>query len=505
MTNPKDPTQSSLLSPSSLTVANKPELGTALEPFDQPVVLRQPRFWSRAIAWSLMGISTAVVIWASFAQIDEAISAQGKLEPEGNVTEVQAPIGGVVKEVLVKEGEKVKQGQVLVRLDSAGAKAQLDSLLRVEAALTEENSFYRSILQGQANPDGLTIPVERLSLTRNRENLVAENQLFMAQLGAGSGALSYNQQLRLQVIQAESASRVNAAEQEVSQLQRQLDQVKAQLITAEAQLPIEQKILQDLEPLLAEGGIQRVQVIRQQQQVYNRQLDVQRFRQETQRLQAAIAQAISRVQNTVSLSQTDVLARMADNEQRIAEIDSQLSKIILDNDKRLAETKSQIIQTQKTINYQDITAPIAGTVFNLRAAIGYVTNSANAAIPIFKIVPDQALVARVFITNQDIGFVREGLPVDVRVDSFPFSEFGDVKGTLVRIGSDALPPDQIYNYYRFPATIKMDRQNLAINGRQISLQSGMSVTGNIKLRKRSVISIFSDLFTNKVGSLQNVR
>jgi hemolysin D len=196
---------------------------------------------------------------------------------------------------------------------------------------------------------------------------------------------------------------------------------------------------------------------------------------------------------------------MSENSKRIAEIDSQITKIILDNDKRLAETDSQIIQAQQTLTYQDITAPIAGTVFDLKAALGYVTSSANAATPVFKIVPDEALIAKVYITNKDIGFVREGMPVDVRVDSFPFSEFGDVKGTLVSVGSDALPPDQIYNFYRFPAKIKMDRQNLVVNGREISLQSGMSVSGNIKLRKRSVISIFSDLFSTKVDSLQNVR
>jgi len=510
MTSPNDSEQPVLKSsnPSQLlTVSNKSEITTAqLEPFDQPVILRQPRFWSRAIAWALMGISTAVVVWASVAQIDEAVPAQGKLEPEGTVTEVQAPVGGVIKEVLVKDGQKVKKGEILVRLDSEAANAQLASLSKVQTALTEENNFYRSVLQGIPYSGATALPPERLTLTKNREGLLAENQLYIAQLsGSNGGALSYEQQLRLQAIQSEANSRINAAQLEVNQLQRQLEQAQSQLVTAQAQLPEDQKILQDLEPLLAEGGIQRVQVTRQRQQVFTRQLDVQRFRQEAQRLQAAIAQASARVQNTVALSQTDVLSRMSENDKRIAEIDSQLTKIILDNDKRLAETTSQIIQAQQTIRYQDITAPIAGTVFDLKAALGYVTSTANAATPVFKIVPNDALVAKVYITNKDIGFVREGMPVDVRVDSFPFSEFGDVKGTLISVGSDALPPDQIYNYYRFPAKIKMDRQNLLVNGREISLQSGMSVSGNIKLRKRSVMSIFSDLFSTKVDSLQNVR
>jgi HlyD family secretion protein len=116
------------------------------------------------------------------------------------------------------------------------------------------------------------------------------------------------------------------------------------------------------------------------------------------------------------------------------------------------------------------------------------------------------LIAEVFITNQDIGFVKEGMTVDVRIDSFPFSEYGDIQGEIISIGSDALPPDQIYDFYRFPAKIKLDSQTLNTNGREIPLQSGMSVSTNIKLREdRRVISLFLERFTKEVESLKNVR
>lgn len=122
-----------------------------------------------------------------------------------------------------------------------------------------------------------------------------------------------------------------------------------------------------------------------------------------------------------------------------------------------------------------------------------------------KIVPRDNLVARVFITNRDIGFVHARMPVDVRIDAFPYSEFGDVKGTLAEIGSDALAPDETYKFFRFPATIQMDRQTLKVRGRDVSLQSGMSVTANIKIRQRPVISILTDLFMPAFDSLKTVR
>jgi HlyD family secretion protein len=120
-------------------------------------------------------------------------------------------------------------------------------------------------------------------------------------------------------------------------------------------------------------------------------------------------------------------------------------------------------------------------------------------------VPDDGLVAKVYLTNKDIGFVKEGMPVDVRIDSFPFSEFGDVKGELVWIGSDALPPEQMRQFYSFPAKVRLQKQSLAVKGRPVQLQSGMSVTTNIRVRDRTVMSIFTDLFSEKTDSLKTVR
>ncbi len=194
---------------------------------------------------------------------------------------------------------------------------------------------------------------------------------------------------------------------------------------------------------------------------------------------------------------------MADNDKHIAEIDSQLTKAIVENNKRLDEIDSQLSQTTMNLQYQELNAPVSGTVFDLQAhTAGFVANSSQ---PILKIVPDDGLTAKFFITNKDIGFVKEGMNVDVRIDSFPFSEFGDIKGQLVWIGSDVLPPDQIHRFYGFPAKIRLERQSLLINGRVVPLQSGMSVSVNIKVRQRTVMSIFTDLFTKKMETLKFVR
>ncbi len=76
---------------------------------------------------------------------------------------------------------------------------------------------------------------------------------------------------------------------------------------------------------------------------------------------------------------------------------------------------------------------------------------------------------------------------------------------LVPFGSDALLPGQIYPFYRFPAKVRLEQQSILINRRKVSLQSGMSVSGNIKLRERTVMSIFTDMFSSSVESLKFVR
>ncbi|MBD2460992.1 HlyD family efflux transporter periplasmic adaptor subunit [Oscillatoria sp. FACHB-1407] len=483
------------------------------EAFDQPVILQQTSLWSRSIVYGIVGVTIFVLGWAYFARIEEAVPATGKLEPQDRVQEVQAPVGGVIEEILVEDGQQVKEGDVLIRFDTTAAAAQQRSLQQIRSSLLQENNFYRSQLSGVNAPvpegAGLTLPPEMLALTSNRATLIAENQIFRAQLtGSSNGAgLTPEQQARLQSGLLETQSAAAAARLEVSQLQRQLSQTQVQLSTARATLEIDQGIIADIRPLVEEGGLARIQYLRQQQEVMNGQAEVDRLTQEQQRLQFAIAQAGEKYQNTVALSQNNVLARLSENEKRLAEIDSQLNKAIVENEKRLAEIDSQLSETELTLRYQELRAPVNGTVFDLQAkGTGFVANTSE---PILKIVPTDALVAEVYITNQDIGFVREGMPVDVRIDSFPFSEFGDVKGTVTNIGSDALPPDQINPYYRFPAQITLEQQFLRVgegrDAQDVQLQSGMSVTANIITRDRTVLSIFTDLFSRRIESLKTVR
>jgi HlyD family secretion protein len=341
------------------------------------------------------------------------------------------------------------------------------------------------------------LPGESAFLLKSRASLVAENELLRSQLRnlPGAAGTGIDEQQLLAVAKTELASRSKAAELEVEKTRKQLSQTEFKLQDTKNGLAIQSQIL-----------VSKLQYLNQQQQVQTLKAEISQLQEEEKRLKFDIDKGKQQSTNTVASSDKTILEKIGSNKQRIAEIDSQFMKIILDNEQRLADVNSKISQTQLNVKYQELRAPVGGVVFDLQAKNpGFVANSTQKLL---QIVPKDSLIAEVFITNKDIGFVRKGMNVDVRIDSFPFSEFGDIKGKVIDIGSDALPPDQNHQFYRFPAKIKLDKQQLSLTNqeRKISLQSGMSITANIKVREeRTVMSLFTEMFTKQIESLNEVR
>ncbi|MFP4336641.1 MAG: HlyD family efflux transporter periplasmic adaptor subunit, partial [Halothece sp.] len=454
------------------------------EDFDQSVTLRQSPLWPRVALWTILGVITFGIGWSYFAKIEQTVTAQGQLKPTGEVKEVQSPVGGVIDEIATNEtqqskedptqvgqtlddGHFVEEGEVLLRYDSEAAESRLKSLQGIRDSLQQENSFYRQIMETvtpsqsavEAEIDRLDIPTEVAMLARNRTALEEENRLYRAQAGISEqdNNLGIDETERLEASNREASTRREAAFFEEQALQRQLRQVEVQLADAKTQLKTEQEKLDKLNVLYEEGGISEFRQIEQRQTVEQQQAQVEQLEEEEQRVKFQLSRANEQLGNTEATTRKDIFDRIAQNKQQIAQIDSQLSRALTDNKQRISELESQISEVEQQINYQNLRAPISGKIFDLQVGPGSVVQNSE---PIMKIVPQENLIAEVFITNQDIGFVKEGMKVDVRIDSFPFSEYGDIEGELISIGSDALPPNETYDFFRFPAKIKLDSQTL---------------------------------------------
>ena len=148
---------------------------------EKPVLLERPAILTSAFIWAIMAVVVSGVTWAAVAQIDQSVPATGKLEPEEGAKEVKAPSGGVVREILVENGEEVEEGQLLVTFDPTGQEADSDSLKRNRTALQRQLDVLRSEAVGtdvgSASNGGAVA-----DLKRNRQIRVAENLYYRALL-----------------------------------------------------------------------------------------------------------------------------------------------------------------------------------------------------------------------------------------------------------------------------------------------------------------------------------
>ena len=287
---------------------------TSMAHFDQPVVLRQSPVWSRWILRAIVGVTAGSILWASFAKIESAIPAAGRLEPSGTVQPVQVPVPGVVEQVLVSEGETVKAGDLLVRLDTTITSSQQESTATIIQGLEQSNDVLQALLDG----------------TNSQPDWTAEQRSLLI------------------TSRAEFQSRLSAAELQVAQLRQQLAQNAVQQDATREMLAVNEDILQDIEPLFEAGGLSRIQYLRQAQDVQANQAELARLREEEAELQFATTQARQQVENARAEFQRTWLERMRDN------------------DGRLADLRSQLTQTEQTLVYEEVRAPIDGVIFDLQ-------------------------------------------------------------------------------------------------------------------------------------------
>jgi hemolysin D len=141
----------SLPTPANLFRSAQNALEQGVHSSHEGVVLQQSRFWARAITWTLMGTTGFALAWLALAKTEEIVVAPGKLEPVGQVKPIQVPVGGVVEEILVKEGAEVKKGQILLRLDTEATidrqKSLVETISLKEQQLEAKNNELQRYLQ----------------------------------------------------------------------------------------------------------------------------------------------------------------------------------------------------------------------------------------------------------------------------------------------------------------------------------------------------------------------
>ena len=182
----------------------------------------------------------------------------------------------------------------------------------------------------------------------------------------------------------------------------------------------------------------------------------------------------------------------------------------LQQEKKVNEVNFELKQIEakiKEINFDKkktiILSPVKGKVFNLiPQSIGYASTLGEN---LMNIVPDGDVEAKVFLSNNDVGFVKNKMEADIRIDAYPFTQFGSIKGNLKFVGDEVLPSDYQNPEPRFPAYINLSKQYLIKNGKTYKIRSGQSVSVNLKVRDKPVISLLTNAIERAFDSLKGIK
>lgn len=413
-------------------------LPAALEVIERPV---SPT--GRLTAWVLLIGLIATILWLVLGRVDVVASASGKIIPSGNVKIVQSAGQGVVRAIHVQDGDRVRRGQLLIELDTTLSSAELEQARKGLLAAELDVARNRAIAEALLGHGIRFAPPEGTPAT------VAETQrrLIEAQVGA---------------IEATTASLASARASALSDAAA----AAAQRAKLEATVPILDRQLEAMRGLDAKGYAPGMRLL---------ELERQR-RAELGDRDVAAAQEARGASEAQKLERQ--IRQTREEARRVALAD--LAKAESDAIVR----REEVTKAMRRTKLQRLTAPEDGTVQQLSVhTIGGVVEPARTLMVIVPARETVEVEAR--LLNKDVGFVREGQAVAVKVEAFPFTRYGSVPGRVVSISRDAVPDPKLGATYL--ATVALDRATIDVDGRRARLGPGLGVVVDIRTGSRRII------------------
>jgi len=395
--------------------------------------------------WILWGGLAAVVTfftWSHFAMIDEVTRAEGKVIPSQQIQVIQNLEGGIVSTIAVKEGDIVEKGQVLVLIDDT----------RFSSSYRE--AYVRSMV--------LKTQIARLLAQVNDQPfIIPENaQDEYPHIVANEQAL-YESQLR------ELKSQVRILTQQQEQRSQELKELEAKEEQLDRSYVLVSKELQMTEPLVVEGAVSEVELLRIQRQVNDMlgQLSVTRLA--IPRVQNALQEAGERIEELKIRTRGDLLDEITDARTELS---------------RLKEANVALVDR---VNRTIVRAPVKGTIKQV-----YIHTIGGVVQPgrdIIEIVPlDDTLLIEAKVRPSDIAFLHPGQTAVVKFTAYDFSIYGGLPGKLERISADTILDDKGNSFYEI--LIRTDRNYLESKGEKLHIIPGMTTIVDIITGEKSILA-----------------
>lgn len=360
---------------------------------------------AQTLVRSAVVVTVVLLVWSSLAQIDEVTKGEAKVIPSRQLQVIQSLDGGVVSEILVKEGQVVDAGQLLLKIDETRA----TSGVRESAAQAFSLRVKAARLKALAEGADFAPPAGQEGNDEEARILDEERQLYDARRSELSAMLSIN-------------------EQQLAQRRQELSEAQARRNSAARSLDLSQQELSKTRPLLTTGAVSEVEVLRLEREVSRARGDMEQASAQSARAQAAINEASRKIQ------ETDLSFR---NEAR-----KELSDVLA----RLNALTEGAVALADKVDKSQVKSPVRGRVQRLLAnTVGGVVSPGR---DIVEIVPlDDALVLEAKIQPRDIAFIHPGQAATVKFTAYDFSIYGGMDAVVENISPDTVTDERGTNTY----------------------------------------------------------
>lgn len=404
-----------------------------------------PRWIGRFIILLLL----IALVWSYLGKIEIVAVATGKILPSGRSKIIQPIETATVKQSYVRNGQRVKKGDLLLEL----------TILGVESELFKAKSALKLASLNQLRQEAMLLAIQ--------ENTVPQLKNSNAQVifGIEDGLFKREQQLALSQYQAWIAEK-QKLEATIRQKETEKKTIHIQIQKIVGMLKYEKERRSDIYGLYKKGYASKHEYFSQE----NRVIELENERNIQQSKIYELESQLEQVRKEYQVFEQSFHRNVLDE---LRKANEQVEQLTLEVEKN-----------QQRQEYSEIYAPVDGTVQQLQTyTIGGVVTTAQ---PLMTIVPqDEQFEIEAMLSNKDIGFVNEGQDVTIKIEAFPYTRYGYIKGKVKYFSFEAIQDEKLGLV--FPVTIVMDKSHLSIEGRNVELIAGMAVSAEIKTGERRVI------------------
>jgi len=409
---------------------------------------------ARGLLYLVSLVLFLLVVWSYFAEIDEVAKGDGKVIPSQQLQVLQSYDGGIVQDILVREGQTVEAGQVLLKVDPTRFLSSLEENTTQFAALAAKVQRLSALTQG----DVLRFNRE----LRERAPTVVDNERKL-----------YNSNLaELDEVAAGSDSRIMQRRQDVEEERANLSQYQNVLFLSKKELSV-------TKPLLASGAVSEIEILRLERQIVELEGNIAKSK-------VAIERGLNAIEEEIIKKEEARLKLVNRWNQELTEATAEMATL------QQSQTSLEDVVSQAALK-----SPINGTVQRLLInTIGGVITPGSAVV---ELVPqDDQLIVEAKVSPKDIAFIREGQQAILKFSAYDFTIYGGMSAEVQHISADAITNEKDETYYLVRLETKKSIANEALE-----ILPGMIVQVDILTGKKTVLNyILSPLFNVTASALR---